>query len=50
MHGRTAKKDIIGKDGTLLVKLGKKLDGSVAKDVGFHNLSTVDFSEKSQIH
>jgi DNA-directed RNA polymerase subunit beta len=48
MHGRTAKKDIIGKDGTLLVKLGKKIDGSVAKDVGFHNLSTVDFSEKSK--
>lgn len=48
MHGRTAKKDIIGKDGTLLVKLGKKIDGSVAKDVGFHNLSSVEFSEKSK--
>jgi DNA-directed RNA polymerase subunit beta len=48
MHGRTAKKDIIGKDGTLLVKLGKKIDGSVAKDIGFHNLSTVEFSEKNK--
>ncbi len=48
MDGRTAKKDIIGKDGTVLVKLGKKIDGAVAKDVGFRNLSTVDFSEKGK--
>ncbi|MDJ0621712.1 MAG: DNA-directed RNA polymerase subunit beta, partial [Desulfocapsaceae bacterium] len=48
MHGRTAKKDIIAKDGTVLVKLGKKIDGSVAKDVGFHNLSSVEFSEKTK--
>ncbi|MFN2355517.1 MAG: DNA-directed RNA polymerase subunit beta, partial [Desulfopila sp.] len=48
MDGRTAKKDIIGKDGTVLVQLGKKIDGAVAKDVGFHNLSMVEFSEKSK--
>ncbi|MBM9605442.1 DNA-directed RNA polymerase subunit beta [Desulfopila inferna] len=48
MDGRTAKKDIIGKDGTLLVKLGKKIDGAVAAKVGFRNLSSVDFSEKSK--
>jgi len=46
IDGRTAKKDIIGKDGTLLVKLGKKIDGDVAIDVGFRNLSTIDFSER----
>ncbi len=48
IDGRTAKKDIIGKDGTVLVKLGKKIDGAVAIDVGFRNLSTVDFSEKAK--
>ena len=48
MDGRTAKKDILAKDGTVLVKLGKKIDGAVALDVGFRNLSTIDFSEKSK--
>jgi DNA-directed RNA polymerase subunit beta len=48
MEGRTAKKDIIGKDGTLLIKLGKKIEGAVAAKVGFRNLSSVDYSEKSK--
>ncbi|MEE4242413.1 MAG: DNA-directed RNA polymerase subunit beta [Desulfopila sp.] len=48
MNGRTAKHDIIGKDGSVLVKLGKKIDGALAAKVGFRDLSSVDFSEKSK--
>ncbi len=48
MDGRTAKADIVAKDGTILVKLGKKIDGSVAPQVGFHELKSVDFSEKTK--
>ncbi len=48
IDGRTAKKDIIGRDGTVLVKLGKKIQGDIALQVGFANLNTIDFSEKSK--
>ncbi len=48
MNGRTAKHDIIGKDGSVLVKLGKKIDGALAAQVGFRDLSNVDFSEKNK--
>ena len=48
IDGRTAKADIVAKDGTLLIKLGKKIDGSLAPQVGFHELKSIDFSEKSK--
>ncbi|HKJ65838.1 MAG TPA: DNA-directed RNA polymerase subunit beta, partial [Desulfopila sp.] len=48
MDGRTAKTDLVAKDGTVLTKLGKKIDGSVAPQVGFHELKSIDFSEKSK--
>ncbi len=48
IDGRTAKKDIIAKDGTVLVKLGKKIQGEIALQVGFANLGTIDFSEKNK--
>ena len=48
IDGRTAKKDIVGKHGEILVKLGKKIDGEVALEVGFHDLGNIDFSEKGK--
>jgi DNA-directed RNA polymerase subunit beta len=48
MDGRTAKHDIISADGTVIVKLGKKISADMAVAIGFKDLSSVDFSEKSK--
>jgi len=46
--GRTAKGDIIGVSGQVVVKLGKKITADMALDIGFHNLRDIDFSEKNK--
>jgi DNA-directed RNA polymerase subunit beta len=46
--GRTAKADIIGVSGQVVVKLGKKITADMALDIGFHNLRDIDFSEKNK--
>ena len=48
MDGRTAKQDILSDDGSVIVKLGKKIGADMALEIGFNNLSSVDFSEKSK--
>jgi DNA-directed RNA polymerase subunit beta len=48
IEGRVAKKDVIGKDGSVLVKLGKKIEATAALEVGFGNLNSIEFSEKSK--
>ncbi len=46
--GRTAKVDIIGVSGQVVVKLGKKISADMALEIGFHNLRDIDFSEKNK--
>ena len=46
IDGRTAKGDIIGVNGQVVVKLGKKITADMALEIGFHNLRDIDFSEK----
>ncbi|MDP3481124.1 MAG: DNA-directed RNA polymerase subunit beta, partial [Desulfoprunum sp.] len=46
--GRTAKGDIIGVSGQVVVKLGKKISADMALEIGFHNLRDIDFSEKNK--
>ncbi len=48
MDGRTAKHDVLGLDGTVVLKLGKKFSADMALAIGFNNLTSVDFSEKSK--
>ncbi len=48
MAGRTAKHDIVGKDGNVIIKLGKKFTADMALAIGFRKLSDIDFSEKSK--
>ena len=48
IDGRTAKSDILGQDGDVLVKLGKKIDGDMAVEIGFQQLREIDFSEKAK--
>ncbi len=48
IDGRTAKSDIIGVNGQIVVKLGKKISADMALEIGFHNLRDIDFSEKSK--
>ncbi|MEA3469547.1 MAG: DNA-directed RNA polymerase subunit beta [Thermodesulfobacteriota bacterium] len=48
MDGRTVKQDVCDKDGNVLVKLGKKMTGEFAEQVGFTQLRKLDFSEKSK--
>jgi DNA-directed RNA polymerase subunit beta len=48
IEGRTAKSDIIGIDGQVVVKLGKKITADMALEIGFHNLRDIDFSEKTK--
>ena len=45
---RTVKEDVVAKDGTVLVKLGKKFDAEFSVDVGFHVLRKLDFSERAK--
>ena len=46
--GRTAKSDIIGLDGSLVVKLGKKIKAEMADLIGFDGLRDLDFSERAK--
>lgn len=48
LAGRTAKGDIVGVSGQVVVKLGKKITADMALDIGFHNLRDIDFSEKNK--
>jgi len=48
LEGRTIKKDIRDKSGKLLLKLGKKITSDVIGQVGFNELSKLDFSERSK--
>jgi DNA-directed RNA polymerase subunit beta len=48
LEGRTAKSDILGTNGQIVVKLGKKITADMALEIGFHNLRDIDFSEKSK--
>lgn len=48
IDGRTVKSDIADKDGTIIVKLGKKLSADLTEAIGFHALRTLDFSEKAK--
>lgn len=48
LEGRTAKSDIAGANGQIVVKLGKKITADMALEIGFHNLRDIDFSEKSK--
>ena len=48
MNGRTVKQDVCAKDGTVIVKLGKKMKAEFAPQIGFAKLGQLDFSEKSK--
>ncbi|PID41249.1 MAG: DNA-directed RNA polymerase subunit beta, partial [Proteobacteria bacterium] len=48
IDGRTVKEDVKAKDGSVLVKLGKKFTEAVATVVGFHELRKLDFSERAK--
>ena len=48
IDGRTVKEDVVAKDGTILVKLGKKFKEEVATGIGFHSLKKLDFSERAK--
>ncbi|HID70135.1 MAG TPA: DNA-directed RNA polymerase subunit beta [Desulfobacterales bacterium] len=46
MDGRTVKQDVCADDGTVILKLGKKMKAEFAEQVGFAQLRKLDFSEK----
>ncbi len=46
--GRTVKEDVKAKDGTILVKLGKKFNEEISAEIGFHDLRKLDFSERAK--
>jgi len=48
IDGRTVKEDVVARDGSVLVKLGKKFTAVFADDVGFHTLRKLDFSERAK--
>ncbi|PID74320.1 MAG: DNA-directed RNA polymerase subunit beta [Desulfobacterales bacterium] len=48
IDGRTAKSDILDPKGKVIVKLGKKIRKSHAKEIGFSLLKEIDFSEKAK--
>jgi DNA-directed RNA polymerase subunit beta len=45
---KTVKEDVVTKDGTVLVKLGKKFSAELAEEVGFRALRKLDFSQRSK--
>ena len=45
---KTVKEDVTAKDGTILVKLGKKFSAELAEQVGFHGLRSLDFSQRAK--
>ncbi|MEE4164730.1 MAG: DNA-directed RNA polymerase subunit beta, partial [Desulfocapsaceae bacterium] len=48
VDGRTVKEDVKAKDGTVLVKLGKKFSKTISDEIGFHDLRKLDFSERAK--
>ena len=48
VDGRTVKEDVKAKDGTILVKLGKKFNEEISAEIGFHELRKLDFSERAK--
>ena len=48
IDGRTAKADILDKDGNVIVGLGKKIEQEHAERIGFQRLREIDFSEKAK--
>ncbi len=48
IDGKTMKEDVVLKDGTVLVKLGKRFEAAMAEQVGFHDLRTLEFSQRSK--
>lgn len=48
LEGRTAKTDIVNKQGEVIVKLGKKIAAEQAELIGFSLLRDIDFSEKAK--
>jgi DNA-directed RNA polymerase subunit beta len=48
LEGRTAKTDIVNKQGEIIVKLGKKIVAEQAELIGFSQLRDIDFSEKAK--
>ena len=48
LEGRTAKTDIVNKQGEIVVKLGKKIAAEQAELIGFSRLRDIDFSEKAK--
>ncbi|MCG6930528.1 MAG: DNA-directed RNA polymerase subunit beta [Desulfofustis sp.] len=48
LDDKTVKQDVVAKDGTVLVKLGKKFSADLAEAVGFHGLRTIDFSQRAK--
>ncbi|MBC8208715.1 MAG: DNA-directed RNA polymerase subunit beta [Desulfobulbaceae bacterium] len=46
--GRTAKSDIVGLDGNVVVQLGKKIKAEMADLIGFSALKNIDFSERAK--
>jgi len=48
IDGKTVKEDVTLKDGTVLLKLGKKFAAEMAEQVGFHSLRTLEFSQRSK--
>ncbi len=48
LEGRTAKTDIVDKQGEVIVKLGKKIAAEQAELIGFSLLRDIDFSEKAK--
>jgi DNA-directed RNA polymerase subunit beta len=48
IDGRTAKTDITGSSGEIIVKLGKKISAEHAEEIGFNMLKEIDFSERAK--
>ena len=50
MDGRTAKHDIIAADGTVIVRLGKKISADMALAIGFNEIKFHRLFRKIQIY
>ncbi len=48
MDGKTVKQDVEDKQGSVIVKLGKKMKAEFAELIGFAALAKIDFSEKAK--
>ncbi len=48
LAGRTAKSDVVDRQGEVILKLGKQLTQEVLEQVSFQELSRIDFAEKAK--